>query len=42
VEVAVALAEELGAMRDWLSLDSIEIVAQGNLAPALAHVHADA
>lgn len=41
VEVATALADELGAMRDWLGLDSVEVVEQGSLARALAGVHAD-
>jgi len=40
-EVAVALAQELGALRDWLGLDSIEVTAQGNLATALAGVNAE-
>jgi uncharacterized protein YcaQ len=40
-EVAVALAQELGALRDWLGLDSIEVTAHGNLATALAGVNAE-
>ena len=35
-DVAVALMGELGAMRDWLRLDSIEVLPHGSLAPALA------
>jgi uncharacterized protein YcaQ len=41
MEVAVALMGELGAMRDWLGLDSIEVLPHGGLAPALAGVYAE-
>ncbi len=37
-EVALALANELGEMRNWLGLEAIDVAPKGNLAPALAAV----
>jgi uncharacterized protein len=41
-EVAVALSSELALMREWLSLDAIDVTPRGNLAPALTQACAQA